>query len=1084
MTGFHAEPVLAGLKDFQRDTVEYAFYRLFDAPGSTRRFLVADEVGLGKTMVARGVVAKTIERLQAERVPRIDVIYICSNSEIASQNIRKLNIAGSGAAFARRLGLLATQVQSLQDLNLIALTPGTSFERNSATGIQEERVLLYALLKRSWAFGSGTGPKNLLQATTRNVATFRGALRQFDREIDTVIAANFARALEDRERAEQAIGAETVRQRFDALCGEFRRERRHLPSEQRQRQRELIGELRAMLATAGIDALEPDLVILDEFQRFKHLLGDDPEDEAARLAQSLFNWERPETGEHARVLMLSATPYRALTIAGDGREDDHHEDFLATIRFLADSDEQTDALRATLREYGRQLRGSGPEAPARLRELAATIESSVSRYMARTERIGAAGRYDSMLTEHISKPPLEPDDVRQYLLAQDVAEALGQPDVTELWKSASYLLNFLDGYQLRARFDDACAVNGGRGELAEIVGTGRELLLDTDRIRSFQEIDPGGPRLRALAQDVIDNNAWRMLWIPPTLPYHQLGGAYGRDEVSGFTKRLVFSAWNAVPRSAAGLLSYLADRRLTLAADAGAENTTERRSAQRNRLNFSADQTTGRLTGMPALALIYPSPALAAAADPRDFARRQPDATIDELVAWAHERIEPLLAELARGTGDLDNDPRWYWAAPLLLDAAERGWWDADDLPARWSDWDTRATAEGSRWNEHVDLAADTVDGALDPPLGGRPDDLLDVLTQYALGGPATIALRALSRSTSADLVDVAVRDAAAQTAWGLRGLFNSPEATALLRAEQPETFWREVLRHCIDGDLQAVLDEYTHLLRESEGLTEKPVDEAANVISAAIADALQLRSSSATYSSIELTDGTIRTSPQRLYTAYAMRFADEDGRDPGSNDVPARASQLRVAFNSPFWPFVLVSTSVGQEGLDFHPYCHAVVHWNLPTNPIDLEQREGRVHRYKGHAIRKNVAEKHRVAALAGEAGDPWTTAFELAAGDRDVADSELVPFWIYPGSASVERHVLALPYSRELDRLEALRNALSVYRLAFGQARQQDVIDHLLARLGPERAAALAAELRIDLRPPRLASSSGTGSRTSPTR
>src|SRR5699024_11013379 len=38
--------------------------------------------------------------------------------------------------------------------------------------------------------------------------------------------------------------------------------------------------------------------------------------------------------------------------------------------------------------------------------------------------------------------------------------------------------------------------------------------------------------------------------------------------------------------------------------------------------------------------------------------------------------------------------------------------------------------------------------------------------------------------------------------------------------------------------------------------------------------------------------------------------------------------------FNSPFWPFVLASTSVGQEGLDFHTYSHAVVHWNLPPTP------------------------------------------------------------------------------------------------------------------------------------------------------
>ncbi len=51
-----------------------------------------------------------------------------------------------------------------------------------------------------------------------------------------------------------------------------------------------------------------------------------------------------------------------------------------------------------------------------------------------------------------------------------------------------------------------------------------------------------------------------------------------------------------------------------------------------------------------------------------------------------------------------------------------------------------------------------------------------------------------------------------------------------------------------------------------------------------------------------------------------------------------------------------LATTSVGQEGLDFHLYSHAILHWNLPSNPVDLEQREGRVHRFKGHAVRKNL--------------------------------------------------------------------------------------------------------------------------------
>ncbi len=60
--------------------------------------------------------------------------------------------------------------------------------------------------------------------------------------------------------------------------------------------------------------------------------------------------------------------------------------------------------------------------------------------------------------------------------------------------------------------------------------------------------------------------------------------------------------------------------------------------------------------------------------------------------------------------------------------------------------------------------------------------------------------------------------------------------------------------------------------------------------------------------------------------------------------------------YNSPFRPFLLTSTSTGQEGLDFYPWCHRLVHWNLPGNPVDLEQREGHVHWYKGHAVRRIV--------------------------------------------------------------------------------------------------------------------------------
>jgi hypothetical protein len=158
---------------------------------------------------------------------------------------------------------------------------------------------------------------------------------------------------------------------------------------------------------------------------------------------------------------------------------------------------------------------------------------------------------------------------------------------------------------------------------------------------------------------------------------------------------------------------------------------------------------------------------------------------------------------------------------------------------------------------------------------------------------------------------------------------------------------------------------------------------------------------------------------------------------------------------------------------LDFHTYCHAVVHWNLPSNPVDLEQREGRVHRYKGHAIRKNVASRHGKSGVTSSTQDPWAQMFLEAVAKRLPGATDLTPFWIYSGAAKIQRHVLALPLSRDQDRMEALRKSLVVYRMVFGQIRQDDLISFLLARFPESEIAAIAKDLRIDLTPPKLVSS-----------
>jgi hypothetical protein len=165
---FRAAPALAPLKAFQRRTVDYVFDRLYASENPTHRFLVADEVGLGKTMVARGVIARTIEHLW-DATGRIDILYICSNQAIAAQNLRRLNVLDrQELALPTRMTLIPLQLRGGEGLdankvNFISLTPGTTFDLRSATGVREERALLLRLLED--LVSRPRGLHNLLQVS-------------------------------------------------------------------------------------------------------------------------------------------------------------------------------------------------------------------------------------------------------------------------------------------------------------------------------------------------------------------------------------------------------------------------------------------------------------------------------------------------------------------------------------------------------------------------------------------------------------------------------------------------------------------------------------------------------------------------------------------------------------------------------------------------------------------------------------------------------------------------------------------------------------------------------------------------------
>ncbi len=1041
-TRFDPTPVLEGLRDFQRRTVEFVIRRFFDDPHPTRRFLVADPVGMGKTYVARGVIARTIERLeQDDQIHRIDLVYVCSNADIASQNIRRLDVTGDlTRSFSKRLTLLATQAHDLdrapertrKTINLIAFTPGTSFDLAGQGGVAQERALLHLLLANHYGLGRAerTASRRIFQGGVSTLRRFERVVgrvaSQIDQNLDRTITQAFLR------RVRHTTAGRDYLRLVDAARG------RKPTEEEANQARRLVGRLRNLLARVSIDALEPDLVILDEFQRFKHLLDIRQGGEAAELAHHLF--------EHAdaRVLLLSATPYKMYTLAEEASlGEDHHRDFLDTIRFLGAGDSQgvdPDEVAQQLAELRNALIQGGPtDEPAR------RLSARLRRVMCRTERPDLDGH--RLVGERIDPAEqIAAGDFVGYAALRRLAAILDAPLTVEYWKSAPYFLNFVAGYKLGDRLREALDDTERRHELRPLVQNAQRL--DRQQLRGYGTLDLGNAKLRCLAGQTVDAGWWQLLWLLPSLPYHAPAGPWAEPSVAnGFTKRVVFSSWAATPTAIASLLSYEAERHT--AEGTSVENTPEARDILGNRLDLRISDR--RPAAMTALALLWPLPELAAACDPLRLARTNPDALLsfEEVLAAAQREAHQLVGDDGRSASTAAD--AWYWAGPLqrdrILQAILR---DVDpatlvDALAGTTERDVEERTDPAGLSAHVQRALDAMGGREQLP--ARPSDLTSTVALLGLASPGNVAWRSLDRLLDGehDVTPLGHWRAAAVLAAGFRTLFNRPDTTLVLDRLFPRgIYWRAVLTYCAQGNLQAVLDEYLHHLAEDQGF-QRLDDEAILALADRARAAISLRP--ATYRAFD------PDHPHDLGIPFLSRFALRYGT-LRQRDDDTRLPEVRAAFNSPFRPFILATTSVGQEGIDFHWWCHAIVHWNNPPNPVDFEQREGRVNRYKGHAIRRNVGAAHRADALRAADRDPWKAAFAAAAARRPPGATDLFPYWAFPGPTEIERHIPLLPLSRDRQRYQQVRDTLTLYRLAFGQPRQEDLIDLLRPRAKQEPA------------------------------
>lgn len=989
MTGIDIIRILRkmdGVMDFQKVTALH-LYDILTSPGHPHhRALLADEVGLGKTIVARTVIA--LMREYQREVVHDDffrVVYVCSNINIANQNIDKLGVkekmdVGSSRLSMQHLAIAKRdkRIKAARQDNgempeiIIPLTPTTSFDFRSYTGVMGERALICILLEELDEFQDAPYRRFLERMFRCGVKpeNWRSWLDWCRHETDT-LGQDYK---DEIEKGIRKYGAKEVFELKEAIDG--------AESLDGNRKYAIISSFRRVFAEISLDKLQPDLVIMDEFQRFRNLISTD-ENEQSLLSRKFFS--SPDT----KVLLLSATPYKPFTTLDELTEsgtDEHFTDFRELVDFLhKDNAVQKQAFDRAWRRFNLALKHISGEMFDIVRVAKAGAEDALYGIMARTERFNVRG-------VRTVRPRLEvsAQDIFSYLQARALLDEVARVSPRggyrtlpmDYVKSSPYLMSFMDRYKIK----DYVRENRGR--------LGREswnlLYLPLEKVDAYKDVPLSNARLQYLYDFLFkDYDAERLLWVPASRPFYRTKGLYSRN--AGFSKTLLFSSWEMVPRMVSCMMSYSAERLVT--------KGLRKMNRRPGRYFREEDRANSYRYGANRLArfkdgenpLCYVSRRLAELFVPADH------------MGWEIGAIRRALTPQVEA---LVRDVTGRYGIPVS------GRSSAADLT----------------------LLMRLIDGEKPDVLPeGIRDDAVENLVSIAIASPAVCAYRLHGDQKLAE-----------EIAGFFEKMFNRADPAMvvdLTSGKGADNYVEAILEYCVEGNLQAVLEEYDHLLegRWDEVLAQGPMS--AGNFNVEMQDA----------------DGGFVTKSMRIHLAIPFTDARMEEK------AVARTSNIRNAFNSPFRPFVLSTTSVGQEGLDFHWYARRVVHWNLPSNPVDMEQREGRVNRYKCLSIRQRLG--HRYAGLPD-----WKSIFDSAAAEFKRDDSDMVPFWCLPpdfdddSAPLVERVVLEYPLSLDQGKYQRLTNVLSLYRLTMGQPRQEELLEMLAASRLPEDR---IRELLINLSP-----------------
>jgi hypothetical protein len=986
------------LERFQQTTVDAAVDALSREDGS-KRFLIADEVGLGKTVSAKAIAAE----LQRRKNGTLNIVYLCPNLDIASQNLTKLRaLQPDWPSPEDRLSLVLREKPDSRGsaFRIYSYTPDTSlpgWKPGQRTGRAAERDLIIGLLKE-------VAPQlwQRLCAIDRDREK-EGERRLFSNTIESA-PAHLKRPFEAALRELTTLTGKPFDIGLQALLKSWGDS---VP--------ELILRCRAALALVALrhPATRPDILILDEFHRYADLIVPaglpraEPRAEERHFVQRKLvdaliegNQSRPA------ILLLSATPYRLQRLDRSEIPGGRYSQFIQLVRFLHGqsgaglAEDAEVAIEAHHNALSRR-----DDVNAALADVAAAkrrLETSLRPVIARTERATAISGELFERRENVAA--IEAGDLttfRHLAHAVDVAKKAKRAPrswVQPLWSSVPYPAETLFQYQL-------CKALGSDLPSVTIASTKHR---------------PAHPQLRSLVDhngcgaSTLSLDALTLPWLAPTRPWWSLGGKWAELASSErlFGKALLFSRYRGTPPAVASWLS----------------GEVEMRSGQRKATSKARTQSYLRPDAKapwPLIAMFMPFPKLSEAFDPEKSGHQRISnvrrAAQKSLKSWLEQHGFDVVAPIG------PSRKAWRLAFDIegLLDGGDKV---SDAL------WQLRRFVKPRGWQRKNVSRSIT-------------KDEISSLADWMLGSPGMIVARTIRRHPhQKDELPNLLPDAFDFCWRQLRPYLGQRYfASVVLGARRRKIIggYPEALRQALlDGCLEATLDEHvavTRLVGDAEAL------DILNQSLVGRPGRVQRRT-------------TRGTRTVRVHAAAPYMGAER--RNTGSrSSEKLRSDTLRKGFNSPFWPHVLATTSVGQEGLDFHVWCDRVIHWDLPRDPVDFEQREGRVSRYASLGVRRALADKFGNLTL-----ETWSSPFQAIFDAARAAKREGLGLerWWSPTNHKPVSVTFAVPFSRVELQLRRLREDLVRYRLALGQPEPQ-LFEAMIEHFGLDHDAARALALNL---------------------